>query len=667
MYCGDAGHILLSKHFAEDLEHYAHWRSHLHDVGEATDKHGLRVPLVNLYTDQLGNSALPVKLRQAKVGFRLKSGAVGALVLVTALGVGFWMLRRSQEKIMNAAGTIPDKSIAVLPFENLSRDPENVYFADGTQNEILTKLAGIGDLKVISRTSSAKYKSKPPNLKTVARELGVATVLEGSVQKAGEKIRVNVQLLDARSDTHLWAKSYDRDLKDIFAVQSDVSHEIAETLRTKLSPSQAKALAAAPTRDTEAYDLFLRGEYEERQAESAEDKELFDRAETFYRQALARDPNFALAYARLAYNRLFRHWFGNRLNSAQLEDVKSNIDRALAIDPNSPEAYLALGMFYYWGQRDFDSALRELDRAVELQPSNSDSLTFLGAIYRRRGEWRRSLAEFKRALELDPRDSSIPTEIGNSYLCLRRWSDAERAFTRALALDPHNINAGYHLAQTYTNSTGDIRRARQAWEGIPEQLANSGLREIVISEMIGESVYLDVLERNFPEALKAWETVPTNTFQARLRRLEARVGIQLLAGQKAAANPECEQARVLLEAQLAKRLPEDRTSASELAWIYVCLGRNADALRLAREAVEAEPIEKDSFVGTDFLVGLAQIEAHSGESEEALKLLRQLLIIPAGEFVSVARLKIDPVWDPIRNHPGFQKLLSEPEPETVYK
>jgi TolB-like protein/class 3 adenylate cyclase len=448
MYCGDAGHILLSKHFAEDLEQYAHWRPHLHDVGEVTDKHGLRVPLVNLYTDQLGNSALPAKLRRARATFRVKCAAIVALLLITALGLAFWMLRRSQEKLMNAAAAIPYKSIAVLPFENLSEDKANAYFADGTQNEILTKLAGIGDLKVISRTSSAKYKSKPENLKRVARELGVATILEGSVQKAGDKVRVNVQLLDAHSDTHLWAKSYDRDLKDIFAVESDVSQEIAEALRTKLSPSQAKALAAAPTRDTEAYDLFLRGEYEERQAESAEDKELFDRAETFYRQALARDPNFALAYARLAYNRLFRHWFGNRLNSAQLEDVKSNIDRALAIDPNSPEAYLALGMFYYWGQRDFDSALRELDRAVELQPSNSDSLTFLGAIYRRRGEWRRSLAEFKRALELDPRDSSIPTEIGNSYLCLRRWSDAERAFTRALALDPHNINAGYHLAQT---------------------------------------------------------------------------------------------------------------------------------------------------------------------------------------------------------------------------
>ena len=185
--------------------------------------------------------------------------------------------------------------------------------------------------------------------------------------------------------------------------------------------------------------------------------------------------------------------------------------------------------------------------------------------------------------------------------------------------------------------------------------------------MIGEDVYLDVLERHFADALKAWDTAPTDTAEGRLSQLKARIGIQLLAGQNAAARPECEQARVLLEAQLAKRRPEDHTSASELAWIYVCLGRNADALRVAREAVEAEPIEKDSFVGTYFLVGLAQIEAHTGQSEEAVKLLRQLLTIPAGEYISVARLKIDPVWDPIRNDPGFQKLLSEPEPETVYK
>jgi TolB-like protein len=667
MYCGDAGHILLSKHFAEDLEHYAHWRSHLHDVGEVTDKHGLSVPLVNLYTDELGNSALPVKLSRARAAFRVKSAVVAALVLITALGVAFLMLRRSQEKLMNAVAAIPHKSIAVLPFENLSEEKANAYFADGTQNEILTKLAGIGNLKVISRTSSAKYKSKPENLKRVAYELGVTTVLEGSVQRAGDKVRVNVQLLDARADTHLWAKSYDRHLKDIFAVESEVAEEIAQTLRAKLSPSEANAVGAAPTSDTEAYDLFLKGEYQERLAESAENRELFDRAEAFYRQALARDPSFALAYARLANCRLYRHWFTNRLDSSQLDEVKSNIERALAIAPELPEAYLALGVFHYWGHLDYDSALKALDRAIELQPSNSDSRGFRVAVYRRRGEWRRSLAESERALELNPRDSLTHTDIGDTYLMLRRWTEAERALARAVSLDPHNINAGYHLAQTYVNSTGDVRRARQAWEGIPDNKTLFSPYGIVISQMISETVYLDVLERRFAGALKVWDMVPTNTPDARLRQLDARVGIQMLAGQSGAAKSEAEQARPLLEARLAERALQDRTSLSESAWVYVCLGRNDEALRIAREATEAMPIEKDALVGGYFLTGLAQIHAHTGRPEEAVKILRQLLAFPAGEYVSVTRLQIDPVWDPIRNDAGFQKLLSEPEPETVYK
>ncbi|KAF5408356.1 MAG: hypothetical protein Udaeo2_15070 [Candidatus Udaeobacter sp.] len=240
----------------------------------------------------------------------------------------------------------PTTGIAVLPFENLS-DKENTYFADGIQNEILTKLAGIGDLKVISRSSTAKYKSKPEDLKRVAHELGVVTILEGSVQKAGDKVRVNVQLLDARVDTHLWAKSYDRDLKDVFTVESEVAQEIADTLRAKLSPSQSDALATAPTRDTEAYDLFLKGEYQEHKAESVLNAELFDRAQTFYRQALARDPNFALACP-LAFSRLNQHWFIAPLAPAQLAEVKADIERALAIAPALSDGHLALGLFYYW-------------------------------------------------------------------------------------------------------------------------------------------------------------------------------------------------------------------------------------------------------------------------------------------------------------------------------
>jgi TolB-like protein len=558
---------------------------------------------------------------------------------------------------------LPEKSIAVLPFENLSEEKANAYFADGIQGEIVTKLASIGDLKVISRSSTAKYKSKPEDLKTVARELGVGAVLEGSVQRAGDKVRVNVQLLDARVDTHLWAKSFDRDLKDVFAVESEVAQEIADALRAKLSPTQSDALAAAPTHDTEAYDLFLKGEYEERQAESVLNSELFDRAQTFYRQALARDPNFALAYARLAYSELFRHWYISNLTSAGLAEVKSNIDRVLAIAPSSPDAHLALAVFHYWGHRDYDPALRELDRVVELQPNNANAQALYAWIYRRRGEWKQSLVDAERAARLDPRDPQIPTDIGVTYVMLRRWNDAEHAFTRALALDPHNAVATRFLARTHVNSTGDIRRAKQAYENVPaESLTPSVSGWSVSSAVVDDRVYLDVLERHFADALKAWNDVATNTPEARLRQLEARIRIEVIAGEGEVAKSECEQARALLEARLAGR-PEVMAS---LAWVYVCLGRNADALRVARQAADSLLVEKDAFAGPFFLARLAEIEARTGRAEDAIKILRQLLTAPAGLFVSVARLKVDPVWDPIRNNPDFQKLISGPEPETVY-
>src|SRR5438874_2037327 len=328
-----------------------------------------------------------------KSGRKLDFFIIAVLLLVIAI----LLFQRLHPNVSPAVSSALEKSIAVLPFDNLSRDPDNAYFSDGIQDEILTKLAGIGDLKVISRKSTAKYKSTPEDLKTVARELGVATVLEGSVQKAGDKVRVNVQLLDARIDTHLWAKSYDRDLKDVFTVESEVAQEIADALQAKLSPSQSDALAAAPTRDTEAYDLFLKGEYEEHQAESALNAELFDRAQTFYRQALARDRNFALAYARLAYTELLRHWFISNLTSAQLAEIRSNIERALAIAPASPEAHLAQGLFYYWGYRNYNAGLKELDRVTELQPSSSDSWNYRAAIYRRRGEWQRALPSLCRS------------------------------------------------------------------------------------------------------------------------------------------------------------------------------------------------------------------------------------------------------------------------------
>src|SRR5262249_46750548 len=276
--------------------------------------------------------------------------------------LGRWYLTRQSSKPTAAAAkaastaaapTILEKSIAVLPFENLSEEKANAYFAEGVQNEILTKLATVRDLKVISRTSTAKYQSKPDNLKKVAQELGVSTILEGAVEKAGAKVRVNGQLLDARTDTHLWAKSYDRDLRDVLGVESEVAQEIAEALRANLSPGESHVLASVGTHDTEAYDFFLRGEYEFREAESSLAAAAYDRADAFYRQGLAGDRNFAEAAAELARSRLSRHWFVSPLAPAELEEVKSIIDRTLALAPNSPEAHLALGLFFYWGHRQY--------------------------------------------------------------------------------------------------------------------------------------------------------------------------------------------------------------------------------------------------------------------------------------------------------------------------
>src|SRR6266481_8381307 len=422
--------------------------------------------------------------------------AVGVII---SAGAGFFLLPRvSARKI--------DKSIAVLPFQNLTDQKANAYFAEGIQNEILTKLATVRDLKVISRTSTAKYQSKPDNLKTVAQELGVSTILEGTVQRAGDKVRVNVQLIDARADTHLWAKSYDRDFKDVLAVESEVSQEIAEALKANLSPSESHVLASARTHDTEAYDLFLRGEYEFHQAESSLAADAYDRADAFYRQALARDPNFAEAAAELARSRLSRHWFVSPLAPAELEEVKSLIDRALALAPNSPEAHFALGLFFYWGHRQYEKALAEFNRTLELQPNNADAWAYSAWVYRRRGEWERSLADSQRAEELAPRDARIPFNIGVTYTALRLWKDAERAELRALAIDPHNTLAALFLLGSRLNATGDVDSARRPLDSFPEVIKNvpggaAGPRGVAgagdVRAILGMPVYLEAIERRF--------------------------------------------------------------------------------------------------------------------------------------------------------------------------
>ena len=555
---------------------------------------------------------------------------VAAGIIVSSVAGFFLLPRASARKI--------DKSIAVLPFQNLSNEKANAYFAEGIQNEILTKLATVRDLKVISRTSTAKYQSKPDNLKTVAQELGVSTILEGTVQRAGDKVRVNVQLIDARADTHLWATSYDRDFKDVLAVESEVAAQIADALKANLSPSESHALAAARTENTEAYDLFLRGQYEFHQAESSLAADAYDRADAFYRQALARDPNFAEAAAELARNRLSRHWFVSPLAPAELEEVKSLIDRALALAPNSPEAHFALGLFFYWGHRQYENALEEFNRTLELQPNNADARAYCAWVYRRRGEWERSLADSQRAEELDPRDAGIPTNIGATCNALRLWKDAERAELRALAIDPHNTQAAMFLVFTRLNTTGDVDSARRALNDFPELIGGvpggaGGPRGATgagdIGAVIGWPLYLDVIERRFTDAFQAVEKRVVNDDRAHLQQLAGRVAIRVLAGEPEAAKSMAEEALPLLEARFRER-PDDTFTMTELSWVYLALGRNADALRLSRQAADTISIEKDALAGANFQIGLAQIEARAGAPEEAIKRPSTFALNPGG-------------------------------------
>jgi tetratricopeptide (TPR) repeat protein len=349
--------------------------------------------------------------------------------------------------------------------------------------------------------------------------------------------------------------------------------------------------------------------------------------------------------------------------------VKSLIDRALALTPSSPEAHVARGLFFYWGHRQYEMALAEFNRTLELQPNNADARTYCAWVYRRRGEWERSLADSQRAEELDPRDARIPTNIGVTYNALRLWKDAERAELRALAIDPHNTLAVLFLLSTRLNATGDVDSARRSLSGFPEVIKDipggaGGPRGATgtgdVSVVIGWPIYLYATERRFTEAFQAVDNKAVNDERAHLQQLAGRVALRVLAGQTEAAKSAAETALPLLEARLTER-PDDSLAMTGLSWVYLALGRNADALRLSRQAADSISIEKDALSGANFQAGLAQIEARAGAPEEAIKRLRRLLSIPAGSVASIARLKIDPVWDLIRNRSDFQQLLSGPE------
>src|SRR5213596_1329094 len=390
MDCGDAGHILLSKHVAEDLEEYPHWQPHLHELGECEVKHGVRLSLVNLYTAELGNPAVPEKLKAARVAaaarrkraaFRwLSLGVVSLLAVIAVIGFLLFHYRRPVEL------PVPEKSIAVMPFDNRSRDPDNAYFADSIQDEILTRLSKIADLKVISRTSTQHYKSAPENLPQIAKELGVAHILEGSVQKSGDAVRVNVQLIKAANDSHLWADTLDRKLTDIFSVESEVAKAIAEQLRAHLTDREEQVIAARPTDNPEAYDAYLRGLAYTLKA-GANDPVNALGAQKYLKEAVRLDPKFALAWALLSYVDALGYLTQNLQPTVALrEEARQAADTALTLQPNLGEAILAKGYYHYSCLKDYDTAVRYFEQARPLLPNSSRIPEYLAYVERRRGQ-----------------------------------------------------------------------------------------------------------------------------------------------------------------------------------------------------------------------------------------------------------------------------------------
>ena len=602
-------------------------------------------------TEDVGHSAA----RTPKKRGWIYVAVIGATISVAL----FFLGRYTAGNSASASRTdLPAKSIAVLPFENLSDDKGAAYFADGIQDEILTKLASIADLKVISRTSTAKYKSKPEDLRIVSQQLGAANVLEGSVQKAADKVRINVQLIDARADSHLWAKTYDRNLSDVFAIQSEVAQEIADSLKAKLSPAEANTVASAPTRDTQAYDLFLKGEFEQRAANSNFRSESFDQAARWYRDAIARDPNFALALAQLAICQLRRHWLTNPLTEAEVAGAGEMAKQALTLAPNLAEGHIAVGLFHYYGFREYEAALTEFQAALQIQPNNATALSFVAFVHRRQGKWSLTLNELKKSIELDPRNPYTIGGVAETDIFLRRWKEAEEFARRGLIIDPHESTCMRMLLLSSLNSTGKAEEATRLLADFPPEdllLPNTGMFAMVIGTR-GETL---VLNRNFDAALKACETgrtATTNEWQP----FAAKAGIRVMAGDTIGAQPDAEKAREPLEARLRK-YPGDFRSRRALSWVYVALNRKSDAINIARESVEILPLEKDAVLGSGNLAALAEMQAQTGAVKEAVENLTRLLSIPAGETISIARLKIDPVWDPIRNDSGFKQMLTMKE------
>jgi len=683
MDCGDAGHILLSRHVADDLKHYRQWQPQLHDLGECAVKHGERVNVVNLYSGELGNPQLPEKFRRGRrwkmLPPRSTSGpdggaAIGrwafiavAVAIIGAVAVGVPLFfHRLAIKSENAslsksspfpASAIPEKSIAVLPFENRSDEKRNAYFADGVQNEILTDLAKIADLRVISRTSVMQYKSGAErNVLEIGQQLGVAHLLEGSVQRSGNRVRVTAQLIDVRSDAQQWAEHYDRDLADVFAIQSEIAKAIADQLQAKLSPQEKARVEEIPTGNTEAYVFYLRANQIERNPDTL--LEDYKAAEQLYMQAIELDPKFALAHARLASTCAEIFHFDEPTEVWRTK-AYAEAEIALRLQPNLGEAHFALGQCIYWMDQDYEHALEQFEIASRLSPSNGDIGRLIAAIKRRQGKWEQSLETYEKVAKIDPQNPNTVRELFFTLTAMRRWPEAAKWGERMRAIAPASLVAKIQSGYVDFWWKGDTRLLKSLLSQVPAGTDPDG----VITSCRWDVAMID---RDFVAARAALQNCGLNevsyTTGSATPKSFLQGLIELAEGKQAQAQKFFELAQPNFE-KAVEEAPLSADRHANLGWFYAFAGRKDEAIREGKRAVELKPESKDALDGPIMNCYLALIYARVGENDLAIPPIERLLktrgaVDSADYSITINDLKYRWEWDPIRNDPRFQKLIT---------